>query len=115
MELESILRIIFPLRLFDCFELDKMEEGTDQIPVYLSEKKVFPVEMKGSVQSYGFTPYSSVQDFPIKGKTVYLHILRRKWLDVNTREIIICKFEIAHDVTRLTKEFVAFLKETNRK
>jgi hypothetical protein len=33
-----------------------MEEGTDQISVYLSEKKVFLGEMKGAVQSYGFTP-----------------------------------------------------------
>ena len=60
-------------------------------------------------------PYSIVQDFPIKGKAVYLHLRRRKWLYQDTGEIISQQFNIAYDGTRLTKEFVSFLKATNRK
>jgi hypothetical protein len=115
MELESLLRIVFPGWLFDHFELDKIEEDTERLSVYLSEKKIPPVEVNGDIQSYGFTAYTSVQDFPIKGKAVYLYFRRRKWLVVASEDIITRKFEIAYDGTRLTKEFVAFLKETNRK
>jgi hypothetical protein len=48
--------------------LDKIKKRTDQISVYLSEDKILSSEVKGDVQSYGFTGYSSMGDFPIKGK-----------------------------------------------
>jgi hypothetical protein len=65
MVLESLLRIIFSSWLFEHFELDKIEKRTEQLSVYLSENKVLPGKVKGDILSYGFTGYSSIEDFPL--------------------------------------------------
>jgi len=74
-----------------------------------------PPDSSEALISHGFTDYSIVQDFPVKGKAVYLHLRRRKWLNKDTGEILSRKFDVHCEGTRLTKEFVAFLKESNRK
>jgi hypothetical protein len=66
------------------------------------------------INSSGFTEYSVVQDFPIKGKAVYLHIRRRKWQNIMTKEILSNQYDFIYSGTKLTHEFVSFLKYTNR-
>ncbi|MDH6356147.1 transposase [Dysgonomonas sp. PH5-45] len=112
---EDILRLFLPSWLFDFFELEKFTQDSFRIDVYLSEKKVMPQDSPETLISHGFTDYSIVQDFPVKGKAVYLHLRRRKWMNKHTGEILSQKFDVHYDGTRLTKEFVAFLKESNRK
>ena len=112
---EALLRTFLPEWLFDYFELVTLEQDIASIHVYLDEQKVIPEDLsKRRLISHGFTDSVTVQDFPIKGKPVYLHLRRRRWLDVNSKEILSRKFEVTHQGTRLTKEFVAFLKATNR-
>jgi transposase len=111
---EDILRLFLPSWLFDYFEIEKYTWDSFRIDVYLGEKKIVP-NVSCRLRSYGFTDYSIIQDFPIKVKAVYLHLRRRKWLNEDTLEITSRKFDIAYEGTRLTKEFVAFLKESNRK
>ena len=112
---EDILRLFLPSWLFDYFELEKFTQSSFRIDVYLREKKLKPELSSGSLISHGFTDYSIVQYFPVKGKAVYLHLRRRKWLNKDTDEIVSKQFDINYEGTRLTKEFVAFLKESNRK
>ena len=112
---ESILRLFLPSWLFDHFELEKFTQDSFRIDVYLGEKKNLTETVHDNLISHGFTDYSIIQDFPIKGKAVYMRLRRRKWLNKETKEITSKKFEIVYDGTRLTKEFVAFLKEPNRK
>ena len=112
---ETLLRVFLPEWLFDCFEAVKLEQEAESLHVYLDEKKIIPEEYASHhLISHGFDEAVTVQDFPIKGKAVYLHLRRRRWLDVNTKTILSRKFNIAHQGTRLTKEFVSFLKATNR-
>ena len=65
-------------------------------------------------ESKGFLPQSKVQDFPIRGKAVYLVIRRRRW-----RHKITLK-EISNDISfiakglQLTEEISDFLKHTGR-
>jgi hypothetical protein len=110
--MEDLLRILFPTWVFEHFDLEKVEDDACRIDVYFGEKKVIPIAT-GHLISKGFTDYSLVQDFPIRGKAVYLHLRRRKWVDVETGEVTSRKFDIAYDGTRLTHEFVAFLKESH--
>ncbi|MDR2994435.1 MAG: hypothetical protein LBV11_11560 [Bacillus cereus] len=110
---EDLLRLFLPSWLFDYFELEKFTQDALQIDVYLGEKNIIPPNQSGHLISHGFTDYSIIQDFSVKGKAVYLR--RRKWLDQGTGEIQSRKLEIAYEGTRLTKEFVAFFKATNRK
>ena len=112
---ETLLRAFLPEWLFDYFEVAQLEQKSESLHVYLDEKKIIPDEFASRrLISHGFDDAVTVQDFPIKGKAVYLHLRRRRWLDVNSNEILSRKFDITHKGTRLTKEFVSFLKATNR-
>ncbi len=114
MELADILRTVFPSWIFDYFDAVKIEDDEERIDIYLDEKKLIPSEYANrGIIAYGFTNAYVVQDFPIRGKEVYLHLRRRKWMLTDTKEIVSCTYDIAHEGTRLTKEFVAFLKDTN--
>ena len=67
---------------------------------------------KGTVRPYGFTDYKTIQDFPIRGRSVYLHVRRRKWIDRSTGEIFTYDFDgLTESGSKLSPEFVAFLKE----
>ena len=75
MDLSSL---ILPNEVFDNFSVVGLEEFTEHIDIYLDELIVRP-EGDGHYLSKGFTPCSTVQDYPLRGRAVYLHIRRRKW------------------------------------
>ena len=53
--------------------------------LYLEEKATIPAEYSDlHLHSKGFLPEIEVQDFPIRGKAVYLRIKRRHWEDPST-------------------------------
>ena len=53
--------------------------------LYLEEKATIPAEYSDlHLHSKGFLPELEVQDFPIRGKAVYLRIQRRRWEDPST-------------------------------
>lgn len=80
--------------------------------IHLDEKKSIPVEFSSRrVVFNGFTSAKKIQDYPIRGNAVYLHVRRRKWLDTETNEILTKTYSIAFEGTQLTKEFVSFLDE----
>jgi hypothetical protein len=54
---------------------------------------------------------AKVQDFPIRVKNVYLHIIRRRCLNETTSNVIIKDWQLVAKGTRIMSEFVAFLKE----
>ena len=61
---------------------------------------------------YGFTDEKVIQDFPLRGKPVYLHVRRRRWYDKATGETFSYTYDdLTVEGTKLTPEFVAFLKE----
>ncbi len=67
--------------------------------------------IRKTVREYGFTDERVVQDFPIRGKAVYLHVRRRKWRDTEDGSIFSYDYDLTEEGSRLTPEFVAFLKE----
>ncbi|WP_442863934.1 ISAon1 family transposase N-terminal region protein, partial [Bacteroides muris (ex Fokt et al. 2023)] len=49
---------------------------------------------------------------PLRGKPVYLHVRRRRWYDKATGETFSYTYDnLTSEGTKLTSEFVAFLKE----
>ncbi|WP_425291408.1 ISAon1 family transposase N-terminal region protein [Bacteroides fragilis] len=53
--------------------------------LFLEEKSSIPEKYSHlHLHSKGFFPEIEVQDFPIRGKTVYLRIKRRRWEDPET-------------------------------
>ncbi|WP_445297855.1 ISAon1 family transposase N-terminal region protein [Flavobacterium oreochromis] len=45
---------------------------------------------------------------------VYLHIKRRRWLNLSTNKVVFRDWNLVAKGTRLTQEFASFLKEINR-
>lgn len=85
------------------------------IHIYFEEKKEPPKEEKHRVLiSHGFHKEITIQDFPIRGKTVYLHVKRRRWLDKSTKEVVHRDWNIVAKGSRMTVEFAAFLKAISR-
>lgn len=110
----EVLRAFLPDWLFDYFDIVQLDNQDARLDIYLDERKVIPLEYKDQpISAYGFTGAYTVQDFPIRGKEVYLHLRRRKWLLLESREIVSCQYNIAYEGTKLTADFVAFLKATN--
>lgn len=55
-----------------------------------------------------------IQDFPIRGKAVFLHARRRKWRDISDGSIFTYNYELTVEGSKLTPGFVAFLKDADR-
>ena len=80
---------------------------------YLDEKDLSGEERSGKhLQSKGFYPPASIHDFPLRGKSLILHVRRRRWLDLDTGNPYMRDWEVVAKGTRLTEEFASFLKGT---
>ncbi|WP_322790483.1 ISAon1 family transposase N-terminal region protein [Tenacibaculum tangerinum] len=66
------------------------------------------------VISHGFYKEIIVEDFPLRGKTVLLHIKQRRWLNKTTQKVIYRDWNLVAHGTRMTIEFAAFLKAINQ-
>ena len=111
----QVLKTVFPEVITDNFEFTGYEESADRLDYWLDERGYMSREdyKSGSVREYGFTEERVVQDFPIRGKAVYLHVRRRKWRDTRDGSIFTYDYELNEEGSRLTPEFVAFLKGTD--
>jgi len=107
----ELAKYFFPKGLLDYFDIVSHTTIEDQVHFYLEEKNILPVEYKEEIaRSKGFTPEITVEDFPLRGKPVLLHIKRRRWTLVESGKIIKRDWQIVAKGTRITSEFASFLK-----
>jgi hypothetical protein len=112
----KILKTVFPSVITENFEFVDYRETETRLDYWLDEGEYMSDEdyKKGCVRPYGFTESKTIQDFPIRGRSVYLHVRRRKWIDRSTGEIFTYTYEnLSEEGSKLSPEFVAFLKEEN--
>ena len=102
------LQLILPAEIYQYFSLVSTHASDTDIHLYLDEKSIPPKE--GLYNSKGFTEQAIIHDFPLRGKPVYLHIRRRKWLNIKTGEIVTSNYDLSHLGTQITREFADFLK-----
>lgn len=107
----ELLGMFLPTGMLDYFDLvDHVSQDTCFI-LFLEEKPEVPSELSHlHLHSKGFFPEVEVQDFPIRGKAVYLRIKRRRWEDPNTGQTYSRDWSLVASGTRITAEFGAFLK-----
>ena len=118
----SLLNSFLPTGLLDYFaivdfkELGDLNTKKDCFYIYLDEKNVLPPGYNASeYESKGFYSRTSIQDFPIRGKAVYLCIKRRRWRQKNDKSIIIkSDYSFIAEGSKLTIELSDFLKGTGR-
>ena len=114
MKNHQLLRCIFPDVLADYFDVVDIQESVSQIDFWLDERNFMEKSdhKLGTVSSSGFTSERVIQDFPLRGKAVYLHVRRRKWRDSSNGEIFTYSYDdLTAEGSRLSPEFVSFLKE----
>jgi hypothetical protein len=110
----NLVSLVLPSGILDFFSITKVAHTEEVLNIYLEEKNIKPEEFKTcKLTSKGFFDEIKVQDFPIRGKDVYLFIRRRRWED-EEGSIVYRNWEHVAKGTRMTKEFAAFLKVISR-
>ena len=67
--------------------------------------------LKKETESKGFYDPVVVQDFPLRGKKLFLNIRRRRWILKKSNEYISRNWRMVAEGTRMTQDFASFLKE----
>ena len=117
---KGALRYVFPeelLRYFDIVEsgihTDK-PTGEDYLEVVFEEKNTLhDGYSKEEYESKGFFD-KRVQDFPLRGKAVFLKVRRRRWRHKETGEELTRDFTFLAKGTTFTAELADFLKQRGR-
>ncbi len=108
---KNFLDLILPQGILEYFLLTDFTSSTSEISLYLEEKNMIPEEYgSDKLISKGFFDEITVQDFPLRGKAVYLHIRRRRWLNQTTGTVVFRDWNMVAQGTRMTTEFASFLK-----
>jgi hypothetical protein len=111
----ELLKLLLPEIIVEYFELTSCKKGEEILHLYLKEINSIPKEYRQyKLSSKGFFDEITVQDFPIRGHQVYLHITRRRWLNEDTGQVVFRDWNLVANGTRVTQEFASFLKEINR-
>ena len=97
-------------------ELGDLQTKNDCFYIYLDEKNILPKDFKNAEFEYkGFYERTIIQDFPIRGKAVYLVIRRRRWRNKFDKSIEVkSDYSFIAEGSKLTVELSAFLKDTGR-
>jgi transposase len=108
---KALITALLPEEIFQYFELIRVDVEDKFINVHLDEQNVPPFDYKKEkLSSKGFHESSVFQDFPIRGKAVYLHVRRRKWQIESSGKIVSNKWDLSAKGSRYTKDFATFLK-----
>ena len=108
---QELIKLLLPAEIFEYFEIVKLQVTDTSINVYLDESNILPVEFtEKKLNSKGFHAASIIQDFPIRDKSLYLHVRRRRWLYESTGKVVYRDWDTVAKGTRYTKGFAVFLK-----
>jgi predicted DNA-binding protein (MmcQ/YjbR family) len=107
----ELIRLLLPEELFDYFTVINIKVEDKAVHVYLDEIDNKPgAYLNEKLTSKGFHAEVVIQDFPIRKKSVFLHVRRRKWLVEATGELVSKSWDLTAEGTRYTKSFADFLK-----
>ncbi len=111
---KELVSLIAPRVIAENFELVQIVEKPTSITLYFEEKdQRIPEELKGkeAVQD-GYLNKMELQTFPLKDKTVYIAVRRRRWKERGTPEQSYSnRYDLHFEGMKTTKEFGIFLKE----
>ncbi len=118
---KSIINYVLPSEILKDFTIKEVKELGDSrlkevyIELQLEEKNTLPPGYKSEeYESKGFISSKRVQDFPLRGKAVYLVIKRRRWRHKETKKEIKSDYSFISEGAKLTQELSDFLKGTGR-
>lgn len=105
-------RLLLPEGTLDYFSISDVKESSTDIVIFLEEKNEVPSEYSNiKVESKGFYDPVVVQDFPIRGKKLFLNIRRRRWIVKDNGRYVSRNWKLIAEGYRMTHDFPSFLKE----
>ena len=112
--LMDLVKLIAPAEVVNNFDFSEIQETSKNILLVFTEKKdQIPPVLKGKeVVLDGYLNKVELQTFPLKDKSVFIVIRRRRWKDKGSKEPGISNnYKLHEEGIKTTKEFGAFLKE----
>ena len=111
----DLFSYVLPDGILEYFELKCCKKFGMELEIYLTEKNIVPEEFIGKqVESKGFYPERSIQDFPLRERKVFLKVRRRRWRDKENKQELKREWKLIAKGTKYTQEFADFLKEVDR-
>ncbi len=114
---KEALRYIFPEELIAHFdivsvlELGDVKAKADYYEIVFEEKAIKPDGINANdYESKDFVS-KTIQDFPIRGRAVFLVIKRRRWRNKDTGACISSDISFIAEGSKFTRELADFLKE----
>jgi hypothetical protein len=115
---KKLLLQLFPSELTNYFSISyfeilcSLETKEEYWVVEFEEKNELPEGYSTKdYESKGFMESRLIQDFPLRGRAVYLRVKKRRWRHKDTGEIIKRDFSFMADGSKFTQELSDFLKE----
>lgn len=117
----GLVRYFLPEELVSHFDITLVQELGELsskkmiLEIHLEEKNQLPSGYPNAeYESKGFSSESRIQDFPVRGKAVYLVMKRRRWRHKETKKEITSDHSFIAEGSKLTNELSVFLKGTGR-
>jgi hypothetical protein len=118
----SLLSHFLPDGILDHFDIDYygqfcyLQTREEGFLIHLIEMNIVPSDYDSSeFESKGFLPATTIQDFPIRGKLLYLSIKRRRWRKKADKNFVITTdYSFLTEKIKMTKDLSDFLKGTGR-
>jgi hypothetical protein len=108
----DLAKYILPEEIFQYFSLCQVEERAHELHFYFDEKNILPeAYCADDLESKGFHKECIIKDFPIREKSLYLHVSRRRWLNKTTGKAVSRAWQLVAEGTHYTQGFASFLKE----
>lgn len=74
----DLASLILPIELLPYFEVVRVDKHEERIDLFLDECNN-PPKQPYTYLSKGFTDERLIQDFPLRGRAVFLHVRKRKY------------------------------------
>jgi len=110
---QKVFELIFPVGLFEWFELIEGHSDDENISITLQEKDIPPltdITKNKTIIARKFHDVT-ITDFPLRGKRTLLTIRRRYWKIKDQEAYLKRDIQLCFPGTQLEKEFALFLKE----
>ena len=115
-----MLSHIFPEELTEHFEITgfetlcNIELKEEYLVVSFEERNNIPQGYNSEdYESKGFVESKLIQDFPLRGKAVYLRIKKRRWRHKKDKTILKRDFSFMADGSKFTQDLSDFLKDAS--
>jgi len=110
--IEMLKGVLLPKEISERFNIVKITENKNSITINLDERIELKPKCDKELVSDGFMNKIELQSFPLKGKSVYLSLQRRRWKEKGGGKSYYNHYEFNHEGVKATKEFANFLKGT---